>query len=401
MKIVVVGSGGREHALVEALTSEGNEVVITPGRPGCIPGSTNTPAEELEADLFVIGPEAPLVEGLADRLRSQGKLVFGPGKDGAELEGSKAWMKQLLADAGVPTAEFGTFTQVEPASDFLRKLNGKGAIKTSGLAAGKGVFISQNFSEGLADIKDKLSGKSFGKAGQQIVIEELLDGREFSVFAIADGKKVVALPVAQDYKRLENGAMTGGVGSYCPVRHIDSKALANVVKTCIQPTLDQLKKRDIDYRGVLYMGGMLSKRGIKVLEYNIRFGDPETQVVLPRVDNLTELITEAAQGELKSKPKINNKFMVMVVLCAKGYPEDPVKGGEIKGLDEAAKVEGVKILYAGTKAEGSKVLVDGGRAINVVAEGQNIEQARKRAYKAVNKISWPGMQLRQDIAKEL
>ncbi|MBI2798622.1 phosphoribosylamine--glycine ligase [Candidatus Saccharibacteria bacterium] len=402
MKIVVVGSGGREHALVEAFKREGNEVVITPGRPDCIPGSIDTSVHDIEADLYVVGPEAPLVDGEADKLRAKGKLVFGPNKDGAQVEGSKAYMKQLLADAKVPTADFGVFTDVKPANEFLKKLNGKAAIKTSGLAGGKGVFVSQNIDEGLADIKDKLSGKSFGEAGQEIVVEEFLDGREFSVFAITDGKKVVALPVAQDYKRLENGAMTGGVGSYSPVNHIDDKTLDRVVKTCIQPTLDELRKRGIGYRGVLYMGGMLGRDGsTKVLEYNIRFGDPEAQVVLPRVDNLTDLLYEAASGELKSQPQINNKALALVVLCAEGYPDNPVKNVEIKGLDTAANTDGVTILHAGTKSDGGSILVDGGRTINVVAEGKSIEQARKRAYDAVNKISWPGMQYRSDIAKDI
>ena len=402
MKVVVIGSGGREHALVDTISKEGHDVSITPGRPGCIPGSIDTPAEELEADLFVFGPEQPLVEGQADVLRKQGKLVFGPGQDGAELEGSKAWMKQLLKDADVPTADFGVFTDYEDAAKFLAGLNGQAAIKTSGLAGGKGVFVSQNLGEGLADIKDKLSGKSFGDAGQEIVIEEFLDGREFSVFAITDGKKVEVLPVAQDYKRLENGAMTGGVGSYSPVTHIDNKILRTVVKTCIQPTLDELRKRGIDYRGVLYMGGMLGENGsVKVLEYNIRFGDPETQVVLPRVENLTQLLLEAAKGHLKSKPKLNSAAMVMTVLCAKGYPDNPTKGDEIKGLDKAAQVDGVSVLHAGTKSKDGKIIVDGGRTINIVAAGNTITEARRRAYQATGKIKWPGMQHHTGIAADI
>lgn len=402
MKVVVIGSGGREHALIDAISKEGHEVQITPGRPGCIPGSIDTPAEKLEADLFVFGPEQPLVEGQADVLRKQGKLVFGPGQDGAKLEGSKAWMKQLLKDAGVPTADFGVFKSYDEAAKFLTRLKGEAAIKTSGLAGGKGVFVSQAIDEGLADIKDKLSGKSFGDAGQEIVIEEFLDGREFSVFAITDGKKIEVLPVAQDYKRLENGAMTGGVGSYSPVTHIDEDTLEDVVKTCIQPTLNELRKRGIDYRGVLYMGGMLGKDGsVKVLEYNIRFGDPETQVVLPRVDNLTQLLLESAKGQLKSKPKVNNKAMVMTVLCAQGYPDNPIKGDEIKGLEKAAQVDGVSVLHAGTKSEDGKIMADGGRVINVVATGKTIEEARHQAYRATGKIKWPGMQHHTGIAADL
>ncbi|MDQ4070504.1 MAG: phosphoribosylamine--glycine ligase, partial [Actinomycetota bacterium] len=297
MRVCVVGSGGREHALAVAL-GRSAEVVVTPGNPG-IPGSAPQPPEEVDAELFVIGPEAPLVAGLADRLRAAGRLVFGPGTDGARLEGSKAWMKQVLAEAGVPTAAYGAFIDVEPALDFLRSLPGPWAVKTDGLAAGKGVLVTGSFEEAAGDVRAKLSGEAFGEAGRRVVIEEGLEGPELSLLCLCDGRRAVPLAPAQDFKRLsdrDTGPNTGGMGAYSPVPMAGPDMVAEVLERAVEPTLAALRARRVDYRGVLYAGLMLTADGPKVLEYNVRFGDPETQAVLPRLrSDLAELCLAARE----------------------------------------------------------------------------------------------------------
>ncbi len=292
MRVCVVGSGGREHALAHVL-GRTSEVVVTPGNPG-IAGSVATPAEELDADLFVIGPEVPLVAGQADRLRAQGKAVFGPGADGARLEGSKSWMKDLLVRAGVPTARHGTFTEPEPAFAFLDTLPGLYVVKTDGLAAGKGVVVTESLSDARDAVSSFLSGEAFGAAGRTVVIEEGLSGPELSVLAVTDGQRAVALAPAQDFKRIDDGDRgpnTGGMGAYSPVPAVDADVLAVVMEQGVEPTLAALRAEGVDYRGVLYAGLMLTPEGPKVLEYNCRFGDPETQVVVPRMrTDLAELL---------------------------------------------------------------------------------------------------------------
>jgi phosphoribosylamine--glycine ligase len=402
MRVVVVGGGGREHALVHVLAKSADEVIATPGNAG-IPNSVATPAVDLDADLFVIGPEVPLVDGLADELRAQGKVVFGPGKDGAQLEGSKTWMKELFTKADIPTARWGEFYEVDEAVSFLGELSGGYVIKTDGLAAGKGVLVTENRDEAEADVRAKLSGESFGEAGRRVVIEEKLVGPEFSVFAICDGKKSVCLQPAQDHKRIgdgDTGPNTGGVGSYSPVSFLPPNILNLVSDKCITPTLQELQKRGIDYRGVLYGGFMLTDDGPKMLEYNVRFGDPETQVVLPRVtSDVTQLLYEAASGDLKSTPTFTDEVSINVVLCSQNYPGEPRTGDVIRGLEQAEKVEGVTIFHAGTKKnEKGEFVTSGGRVINVMAMASTIQQARDRAYEAISHISWPGMHYRKDIA---
>jgi len=284
VKVCVIGSGGREHALADVLGRDA-EVVVTPGNPG-IPGSVATPPEELEADLFVVGPEVPLVDGLADRLRASGRRVFGPGADGARLEGSKAWMKELVAAAGVPTARHGTFDSVEPAHAMLDTLTPPFVIKTDGLAAGKGVVVTESLAEARNAVGDYLSGVSFGDAGRTLVIEEGLSGPELSVLAVCDGERAVLLPPAQDFKRIgdgDSGPNTGGMGAYSPVPIVTDDVLSTVMDRFVGPTLAELRRRGIDYRGVLYAGLMFTADGPKLIEYNVRFGDPETQVVVPRL----------------------------------------------------------------------------------------------------------------------
>jgi phosphoribosylamine--glycine ligase len=409
--VCVVGSGGREHALALVLARDA-DVVVTPGNPG-ITGrspeghtltSVDTDPEALDADLFVIGPEAPLVDGMADRLRAQGKLVFGPGADGARIEGSKAFMKELLAEAGVPTARFGVFTEAGPAVEFLRTLDGPWVVKTDGLAAGKGVLVTDSLAEAEADVAAKLSGDAFGAAGQRLVIEEGLTGPECSLLVLCDGTRLAPLAPAQDFKRRDDGdggPNTGGMGAYSPVPSVDDASVESLVAEAVAPLVDALRARGIDYRGVLYAGLMLTPTGPKVLEFNVRFGDPETQVVLPRYDgNLCTLLAEAAAGALTTVPRFVPAHAVCVVLASEGYPESPRTGDPITGLDQAGSLPGVTVFHAGTRSDPGTgaVVTSGGRVLGVTALGTTLEEARTRACAGVATIEWPGMHHRTDIA---
>lgn len=401
MKICVVGNGGREHALAAAL-GRSADVVVTPGGPG-IPGSTSIAPEETVADLFVIGPETPLVDGMADRLRAAGHLVFGPGADGARLEGSKAWMKELLQEAGVPSAAYGAFTELGPAVEFLNGLPGPWVVKTDGLAAGKGVLVTESLDEAIADVGAKLSGRTFGDAGRRIVIEEWLDGPEVSLLCVCDGRRAVALAPAQDFKRLndgDKGPNTGGMGAYSPVPVAGPDVVAEVLERAVEPTLAALAARGIDYRGVLYAGVILTATGPKVLEYNVRFGDPEAQAVLPRYGgDLAVLLSEAASGRLVSEPVFDTRAAVTVVLAAEGYPANPRTGDVIQGLDQADAAAEVIVFRAGVGTdERGRCVTAGGRVLAVTGLGHDVAAARETAYGAVSHISWKGMQYRSDIA---
>ena len=410
--VCVVGSGGREHALAVVLGRTA-DVVVTPGNPG-INGVTpeghtlttsDRPATEIDADLYVIGPEVPLVDGLADQLRATGRLVFGPGADGARLEGSKAFMKELLAEAGVPTARFGVFTEVGPAVEFLRSLDGPWVVKTDGLAAGKGVLVTDSLAEAEADVAAKLSGDAFGSAGRRVVVEEGLTGPECSLLVLCDGERLAPLAPAQDFKRRDDGDLgpnTGGMGAYSPVPTVDDALVESLVSEAVAPLVVALRARGIDYRGVLYAGLMLTPSGPKVLEFNVRFGDPETQVVLPRYEgDLCALLAEAADGALVTSPRFTPEPAVCVVLASEGYPEHPRTGDPITGIDEAAARPGVTVFHAGTAPDGSGgVVTAGGRVLGVTALGGSIDEARSRAYGGVAAIDWPGMQHRTDIALE-
>lgn len=404
MRVVVVGSGGREAALAEVLGRTAS-VVVTPGNAG-IPGSVPTPPEELDADLYVVGPEAPLIDGLADRLRAAGRLVFGPGADGAELEGSKAWMKELVTAAGVPTARYGTFDELDAAVEFLRDLPGPYVVKTDGLAAGKGVLVTSDLSEAEADVRDKLSGASFGSAGRRVVIEEGMSGPEVSVFAVCDGTRAVALAPAQDFKRVgdgDAGPNTGGMGAYCPLPWLPDGFTDDVVERFIEPTLAELRRRGIDYRGVLYAGLMLTSDGPRLVEYNVRFGDPDSQVVLLRLtSDLAALLASAAAGHVEGTPTYTDDAAVLVVAAAEGYPSTPRTGDVIAGLEEARAVPGATVLAAGVAADGEGALVTaGGRVLNVIGRGADLAAARAVAYRSLGHISWPGLHHRTDIAGEI
>ncbi len=401
MRVCVVGSGGREHALAHVLGRH-HDVVVTPGNPG-IPGSVPTPPEELEADLMVIGPEAPLVAGLADRLRSAGRLVFGPGADGARLEGSKAWMKEVLVDAGVPTAGHGAFDDEVAALAYLDTMGDLFVVKTDGLAAGKGVLVTTDRAEAVDAVRSYLSGDAFGDAGRTLVIEEGLSGPELSILAICDGSTAMALAPAQDFKRLgdgDAGPNTGGMGAYSPVPVATEAVVDSLMANAVEPTLAALRGRGIDYRGVLYCGLMFTPDGPRVLEYNVRFGDPETQAVLPRLtSDLGELLACAAGGRLGPEPTFDDGAAVAVVCASEGYPASPRTGDRITGLDAASDMVDVTVFAAGVGADPDGGLVTaGGRVLTVTGRGPTVDDARRRAYEAVAGISWPGMCHRTDVA---
>lgn len=411
MRVCVVGQGGREHAYAQVL-SRTADVVVTPGNPG-ITASTATPPTDLDADLFVIGPEGPLVEGLADRLRADGRLVFGPGADGAALEGSKAWMKEVVSAAGVPTAAFAAFdsdaTSRRDAHAYLETLAPPYVTKTSGLAAGKGVLVTDDVSEAHADVDAKLDGAAFGEAGRRIVIEEGLRGPEVSLFAICDGRRAVLLPTAvRDHKRLgdgDTGPNTGGMGCVSPLPDVDQAMCSELAAMSFEPTLAELSRRGVDYRGVLYAGFMLTPDGPRLLEYNVRFGDPEAQVTLPRIEgDVASLLAQAAAGELRDEIVVSDDAMVCVVCASAGYPTAPRTGDGIAGLDAARELSGVTVFSAGvgsateSNASSGSLVTAGGRVLSVCGRGPNAAIARDRAYKAVELISWPGMTYRSDIA---
>jgi phosphoribosylamine---glycine ligase len=398
MRICVVGAGAREHALADVL-SRTAEVVCTPGNPGmgnvaeCLP----TPPEQLDADLYVVGPEAPLVDGLADRLRAAGRVVLGPGADGARLEGSKAWMKELLLAAGVPTARHGSFADEHAALAFLKELPGPWVVKTDGLAAGKGVLVTGDLDEAAEDVRAKL-------AVGAVVIEEGLTGPELSVLALCDGERAVALPPAQDFKRVgdgDQGPNTGGMGAYSPVPVADGAVVDEVMARAVLPTLAELRARGIDYRGILYAGLMLTPDGVRVLEYNVRFGDPEAQVVLPRVDDdVAGWLHAAASGHLPpGAPAVSPDACVTVVMASAGYPLSPRTGDPISGVAEAGALPGVKVFHAGTSLDSAGRLVSaGGRVLAVTGRGPDQAAARAAAYAAVDRIRFDGAHWRKDIA---
>jgi phosphoribosylamine--glycine ligase len=363
----------------------------------------------LDADLFVIGPEQPLVEGLADALRAQGKSVVGPGKDGAQLEGSKAFMKEFLAASGVPTAAFGTFRGLDEAVAYLRTLIAPYVIKTDGLAAGKGVLVTYDFDEACADVRDKLSGESFGDAGKTIIIEEGLDGPECSLLVLCDGTNVLSLVAAQDFKRVgdgDQGANTGGMGAYAPMPSMTASHVEQVMSTILSPTVNELKRRSIDFRGVLYAGIMLTSMGPKLLEYNVRFGDPETEVLVPLYgDRLFDLLTRVASGSLDHELAPMSGSAVTVVLASHGYPATSRHGDVISGLGTdgqlATAIDGVLIFHAGTALnEVGQFVTAGGRVLAVTAVGESLGQARRRAYEAASLITFEGKVMRTDIARD-
>jgi len=420
MRVLVIGSGGREHALAWALAASPSvdEVVAAPGNPGiesvarCVPVDAVDPsavaqvAEDVDADLVVVGPEEPLVNGAVDAVVARGRRAFGPTAAAAQLEGSKAWMKELVADAGVPTARHAAFSAAteNAALAFLDTLDGLYVVKTDGLAAGKGVVVTESLADAQDAVRAYLSGAAFGDAGRRLVIEEGMRGPELSLLVVCNGdpERAVPLAPAQDFKRIgdgDAGPNTGGMGAYSPVPIAGPELVAQVMATAVRPTLRELASRGIEYRGVLYAGLMLTADGPKLVEYNVRFGDPECQVVLPRLGTDLGVLCLASATGADLEVRFTGDASVTVVLATEGYPAAPRKGDPIEGLEDAATVPGVTVFHAGTARSGDgRVVTAGGRVLDVTAVGPTIGEARARAYDAAGRITWPGIQYRRDIA---
>ena len=407
-RVVVVGSGAREHALAWALSRHA-DVVVTPGNDGMAAHGltvTSTPVLDLDADLVIFGPEAPLVAGVADAVRAKGVAVLGPGLDGARLEASKAYMKEFLQAAGVPSARFVVVDNDTDAERFFASTNPPYVVKTDGLAAGKGVLVTPSLEDAMSDVRAKISGEAFGDAGRRVVLEEALDGPECSVMVLVDGMRAWPLVPAQDFKRVgdgDTGPNTGGMGAYCPMPGVGDDVAA-VMETIVEPTLGELLRRGIDYRGVLYAGVMLSSRGPHLLEYNVRFGDPETEVVTRLYEeDLFRLLDDCARGQLTRAPEPGPGAAVAVVLAARGYPDSPEFGDVIEGLGEDGQlrdpVEGVVVFHAGTRRDSEgRFVTHGGRVLALSAHADSLAQARELAYRAVEQVQFPGRVVRHDIA---
>ncbi|HVG93300.1 MAG TPA: phosphoribosylamine--glycine ligase, partial [Planctomycetota bacterium] len=421
MKVLVVGSGGREHALCTALARSPSveRVYVAPGNDGmagvatCVSDLLTTHTQGLVAfaqsmgvGLVVVGPEAPLVAGLADAVRKAGIPCFGPGLEGAQIEGSKAWAKSLMVRNNIPTAGHHVFASASEARAYLAECESWPlVVKADGLAGGKGVAVCYARQEAFAAVADSMDAKKFGDAGARIVIEEFLRGEEVSVHAITDGDTLLLCPSAQDHKRLKDGDQgpnTGGMGAYSPAPVLTDKILDVVVRTILVPVLHALKREGIEYRGVLYAGLMLTRGGPRVLEWNCRFGDPETQVILPRLTgDLGAVLLAAANGKLDAVEalEVDPRPVVGVVMASEGYPEAYKAGRPILGLDEAGRMEDVTVYHASTRRKDGALLTAGGRVLTVTALGRDFADARDRAYKGVGAISWEGEQHRTDIAR--
>ncbi len=413
MLILVIGQGAREHAIVRTLLKDdGVQVVCAPGNPG-ISALTRTAhvnptdsaevvalAKDFNADLVVVGPEAPLVAGVGDALRAAGIAVFGPSQAAAKLEGSKAFAKEIMEAATVPTAAARYCVTVDEASDALDAFGAPYVVKDDGLAAGKGVVVTNDRAEALRHAFACIDSRD----GGAVVIEEYLDGPEVSLFGVSDGTTIVPLTPAQDFKRVgdnDEGPNTGGMGAYSPLPWAPDNFVAEVTRTVLQPMIDEMNRRDIPFVGLLFAGLAITKRGVKVIEFNARFGDPETQVVLARLESsLSELLNAAATGMLSKLPALtwSADSAVTVVMAAEGYPESPKTGAVISGIFEA-ETQGLSVYHAGTKVnEFGETAVNGGRVLSVTAIGSDLNDARRRAYQGVERIEFDGEHHRSDIA---
>jgi len=415
MNVLLIGSGGREHALAWKLSASPllAKLYCAPGNGGiaevaeCIPLAVADHTAVIRfctdnaIDLVIVGPEAPLVAGLVDDLTTAGIKCFGPTQAAAQLEGSKGFTKDLCAEFNIPTAAYGRFTDAESAKAYAAEQKLPVVIKADGLAAGKGVTIAETHAEADAAIEACFAG-AFGKAGSEVVVEEFLEGEEASFFALCDGKTALALATAQDHKRVgdgDTGPNTGGMGAYSPAPVITPAIFTRIMDEIIRPTVDAMAKRGTPFTGVLFAGLMITPDGPKLIEYNVRFGDPETQVLMLRLkSDLLPALLACADGVLdRLDLRWSDDAALTVVMAANGYPGAPEVGSEIKGIDAAAAVEGVEIFHAGTRRDGDRLLAHGGRVLNVSAVGATVAEAQARAYEAAARIDWPGGFFRRDI----
>lgn len=413
MNILVIGSGGREHALFRKLmeSSQTDKVYAIPGNPGMgemtdISVSDNAAilrfAKEKEIGLVVVGPEVPLMNGLVDELESAGIRAFGPRANAAEIEGSKSFAKDLMKKYGIPTARYEVFTEAEPARAYIRREGAPIVVKADGLAAGKGVIVAMSEQEALDAVNAIMEGNSFGDAGARVVIEEFMEGEEASLLAFTDGKTIRPMISAQDHKRAfdgDQGPNTGGMGTYAPAPVMTPEMIERATEEILKPTIAAMAKEGRPYSGCLYLGLMITVEGPKVVEFNARFGDPETQVVLPLLDgDLVQIMCACADGTLADVPiHWKDGAAVCVVLAAGGYPAAYEKGNEIHGIADAEKT-GALVFHAGTAAKEGKLVTNGGRVLGVVGMGEDIASAVRSAYAAVEKISFKDAYYRKDIA---
>ncbi len=419
MNILVIGSGGREHALCWKMvqSEKCTKLYCAPGNAGiaeqaeCVPIQVHEQdkivqfAKDNQIDLVVVGPENPLVEGLADTLNGAGITVFGPSQKAAELEGSKGFMKDLCAKYNIRTAKYGRFTDLKSATIFIEETGAPIVVKTDGLAAGKGVIICENTDQAIKATEEMLSGDSFGAAGHEVVIEEFLEGEEVSFFALADGKTILPLTSAQDHKRVgdgDTGLNTGGMGAYSPAHFMNNDLEQQIIKDLIEPTIAGMASDGCPFTGVLFAGIMVKDGVATLLEHNIRFGDPECQALMMRLQgDLVEILFAAAEGrldEVKDQVTWSNDPAMCVVMAANGYPGSYEKNTTIFGFDEANAVDGAYVFHAGTlRNEGDDVVSVGGRVLGVTAIGGTIAQAQSRAYQSVDCIKWPAGFCRRDI----
>ena len=415
MNVLLLGSGGREHAIAIALAKSPllETLFAAPGNPGMASIARAAPLDIKDhpavahfckanrIDLVVVGPEAPLVAGIVDELTAEGIKAFGPSKAAARLEGSKIFAKDFCVRHKIPTAPYTRFADALSAKVYVRENGAPIVVKADGLAAGKGVTVAASIEEGEAAIDRMFSGE-FGEAGQTILVEDFLDGEEVSFFALCDGARAMEFASAQDHKRVgegERGPNTGGMGAYSPAPVIDARMRERVMRTIVAPTLKGLAEMGTPFKGVLFAGLMICADGPRLIEYNVRFGDPETQAMLPRLEeDLLALLLACVEERLLERPaRLSAKTALSVVLAAKGYPGAPVKGSEIHGIERAAAMPFVAITHAGTKLQGQKLLADGGRVLNVTGLGADVADARARAYAAIDVIDWPGGFYRRDI----
>ncbi len=411
--ILVIGQGAREHAITQTLLRDPDvQVICAPGNPGIAKISQISPvdvtdtnsvvalAKKCNPDLIVIGPEAPLVAGVVDELTNAGFIVFGPSKSAAQLEGSKAFAKEIMQAAGVPTGDSKYCQTIAQARAALELFGAPYVVKDDGLAAGKGVVVTDDFAEAVAHAMACIDGRD----GGAVVIEEFLDGPEVSLFGVSDGTTVIPLTPAQDFKRVgdnDAGPNTGGMGAYSPLPWAPANFVKQVQESVLQPVIDEMRRREIPFVGLLFAGLAVTKNGIKVIEFNARFGDPETQVVLARLESsLSQLLLAAATGNLAKLPalKWSGDSAVTVVMAAQGYPESPVSGAVISGMAEAEEL-GLSVFHAGTKLnEHGEIAVSGGRVLSVTATGKDLIDARSQAYAGVERIRFDGEHHRSDIA---
>lgn len=415
LKILVVGSGGREHTLAKVCHQSPlvDQVMVAPGNEG-IAQEFNTLALDVadnqklvelaqvnSVDLVVVGPEVPLCNGAVDALNDVGILAYGPDKAGAQLEGSKAYTKDFLAKYKIPTADYGNFTEIAPALEYLAACNLPVVVKASGLAAGKGVLICLSLEEAEDAVKDMLSGDSFGDSGKEVVIEEFLEGEETSLHLVCSGESYVSMPMSQDHKKVgegDSGLNTGGMGAYAPTKLVTEGMLKSYEKSIVRPTLAGLKSEGVNFRGTLYIGLMLTSRGPKVLEFNVRFGDPETQVILPLLeDDLVPLLLTSARGEsMPNRVKCKEASSMVVVLTSAGYPEAYPKNEPISIRQPLP--EGSEVIYAGVgKNENGEIVSAGGRVLGAVGKGASLEDAKERAYALAEQIEFESKYFRKDI----